>query len=168
MAKQNTHNPKPLSGEAKTSSAGEAGGQKKGKGVWLWIILVLLLLVLGLLAVLYRQQIKDYFYPATPSAAEAIKQLEEEEILLLEDSGETAMVPGHHYLVAGTFVFYPYAEQCRDKMLAQGYEAQILSSGEPRQFHRIYIESSEDLEVLRARRDELRSSTGLDLWIYSE
>jgi hypothetical protein len=73
-----------------------------------------------------------------------------------------------YYLVAGTFIFYPYAEKFRDKMKAEGYQADIISTGENRQFHRIYIESSEDGTSVRAKRDELRSSKGMDVWVYAE
>jgi len=72
------------------------------------------------------------------------------------------------YLIAGTFIFYPYAEKFRDKMNAEGYNASIISTGENRKFHRIYIESSEDISVMRAKRDELRTSKGMDVWIYAE
>jgi hypothetical protein len=72
------------------------------------------------------------------------------------------------YLVAGTFIFYPYAEKFRDKMKAEGYQADIISTGENRQFHRIYIESSEDATSIRAKRDQLRSSRGMDVWVYAE
>jgi len=73
-----------------------------------------------------------------------------------------------YYLIAGTFIFYPYAEKCRDKYIAEGYEANIVSTGDVRKFHRIYLESSEDVNALRAKRDELRTSKGLDVWIYAE
>ncbi len=72
------------------------------------------------------------------------------------------------YLVAGTFIFYPYAEKFRNKIKAEGYQADIISTGENRQFHRIYIESSEDPVPVRAKRDELRSSKGMDVWVYAE
>jgi hypothetical protein len=72
------------------------------------------------------------------------------------------------YLIAGTFIFYPYAEKCRDKMKAEGYQAEIISTGDVRKFHRIYIESSEDVAAMRIRRDELKASKGLDVWVYAE
>jgi hypothetical protein len=77
--------------------------------------------------------------------------------------------PGtRYYLIAGTFIFYPYAEKFRDEMKAKGYQADIISTGETRQFHRIYIEASEDGASVRAKRDELRSSKGMDVWVYAE
>ena len=73
-----------------------------------------------------------------------------------------------YYLIAGTFIFYPYAEKFKNKMIAQGYEADIISTGDVRKFHRIYIGSSSNGDELRLKRDELRNSKGLDVWIYAE
>jgi len=71
------------------------------------------------------------------------------------------------YLIAGTFIFYPYAEQHRDKMKAEGYNAQIISTGEDHKFHRIYIATSNDIASMRAKRDELIAK-GVNVWIYAE
>ncbi len=73
-----------------------------------------------------------------------------------------------YYLVAGTFIFYPYAEKRRDLLKSEGYEADIISTGENRKFHRVYIQSSEDGAAVRAQRDELRSSKNMDVWVYVE
>ena len=73
-----------------------------------------------------------------------------------------------YYLIAGTFVFYPYAEKCKRKMISEGFKADIISTGENRKFHRIYLETSEDVTSLRLKRDELRNSKGMDVWIYAE
>ncbi len=73
-----------------------------------------------------------------------------------------------YYLVAGTFIFYPYAEKCKNKMVAAGYDAEIISTGDERKFHRIYIGSSEDPVEMRTKRDELRNSKGMDVWVYAE
>ena len=73
-----------------------------------------------------------------------------------------------YYLIAGTYIFYPYAEKCVSRMKALGYDAAIISTGEGRKFHRVYIESSTDGSAVRAKRDELNSSKNMNLWVYAE
>jgi hypothetical protein len=74
----------------------------------------------------------------------------------------------NYYLVTGTFIFYPYAEKCRDRMKAQGYDADIISTGENHKFHRVYIQSSTDGAAVRAKRDQLRSAGNTEVWVYVE
>ncbi len=74
-----------------------------------------------------------------------------------------------YYLIAGTYIFLPYAEKCVTRMKADGYaNAAIISTGEDRKFHRVYIQSSEDIAAIRVKRDELISSKGMDVWVYAE
>lgn len=73
-----------------------------------------------------------------------------------------------HYLVAGTFIFYPYAEKCRDRMKAEGYEADIITTGENLKFHRVYIQSSTDGAAIRTKRDELHRAGRTEMWVYVE
>jgi cell division protein FtsN len=77
-------------------------------------------------------------------------------------------VGNNYYLVAGTFIFYPYAEKCRDRLKAQGYEADIISTGENHTFHRVYIQTSTDGAAIRAKRDELHQAGNTEVWVYAE
>ena len=74
-----------------------------------------------------------------------------------------------YYLIAGTYIFLPYAEKCVARMKADGFtDAAIISTGEDRKFHRVYIQASTDGKAIRAKRDELISSKGMDVWVYAE
>lgn len=72
------------------------------------------------------------------------------------------------YIISGTFIFYPYAEQFRDQMKKEGYKAEIISTGDDRKFHRVFLYSSKDISSMRAQRDKLIDSKGMNVWIYAE
>lgn len=95
---------------------------------------------------------------------------EEVNTFIGQDKKNPSVYPAgtRYYLVAGTFIFYPYAEKCLNRLKAAGYDASIISTGEPRKFHRVYILSSEDASSVRTKRDELRSSQNMDVWVYAE
>ncbi len=80
----------------------------------------------------------------------------------------TSPTGSRFYLIVGTYIFYPYAEKCVTRMTEAGYNASIISTGDARKFHRVYIESSEDGNSIRAKRDQLIRSSGLKVWVYTE
>jgi hypothetical protein len=89
------------------------------------------------------------------------------------DNGENNSVDypkgSKYYLITGTYIFLPYAEKCVARMKADGFaDAAIISTGKDRKFHRVYIQSSTDGAAIRAKRDELISSKGMDVWVYAE
>lgn len=89
----------------------------------------------------------------------------------VETSGSAFVYPpgSTFYLVAGTFVFQPYAVQYNEKMKNEGYSTKILTSaGTDRNYYRIYLEKSDDIAAIRKKRDNLRTTKGLNVWIYAE
>jgi hypothetical protein len=87
------------------------------------------------------------------------------------DKGKDTVYPKgtKFYLIVGTYIFYPYAEKCVTRMRAAGYNPSIISTGENHKFHRVYIESSEDGNAVRAKRDQFLKTDGMkNVWVYAQ
>ncbi len=159
----------------------ETSGETKDRTAQNVLLFFLFLLVSGIVYIAIFQ--RNYFSDVTSSKslvadtlavdtlsvnADSVSSEEYTTIIGQDKSPRVYPAGTRYYLIAGTFIFYPYAEKFRDKMKAEGYEAAIISTGEDRKFHRIYITSSEDGASVRAKRDKLRSSKGMDVWVYAE
>ncbi len=162
-----------------------ANGDKKESNAKRNTLLVIFFLVIAVILylVIFQRPLLSKYFPVfsgneksgvvvSDTTAISSDTLSDEEVntFLGQQNPNAIVYPegSHFYLVAGTFIFYPYAEKFRDKMTGEGYEAGIVSSGTPRQFHRVYILASEDPAEIRAKRDELRSTHNMDVWLYAE
>ncbi|HVD96877.1 MAG TPA: hypothetical protein VNB90_01650 [Cytophagaceae bacterium] len=163
---------------SKETSAKKPAVKEEGKAAQNFLLFFLFLMVSAIvyLAIFQRSLISNYISGKQDSTKSATDTLSTEDSLshheevntFLGQDNRTAGTASRYYLVAGTFIFYPYAEKCRDRLKAQGYDADIISTGEKHTFHRVYIQSSEDPAIVRGKRDEMRNAGHTEMWVYGE